>query len=254
MSVSKMKRILLILSVLLASCAVSEARKVAPEALGTTRYVVRYKQGAITTKVATAVISLEEGERGGRPVYHSRSTIKSAPVFRLFLGADYVADSWLDRGDLAPLYYATPYTKKGYPGILEYDYDAGERTIRARWVKSAQDSVKTSFPLDARTMDLLSLVHNVRFLDLTASDAPVRMHVLMRDQAASATLTCLGPDPETFPDREADHFLLKLSGRGIMENGSGNEIHLWRSRDRDCRILRLEASLSSGFMFVTVEE
>lgn len=249
-----MKKLLLILSVLLASGAVSGARSLTPEALGSVHYEVRYKLGAITTKVGTATISLEKGEWEDRPAYYTKASIKASSVFRLFLKADSFAECWLDRNSLAPLHYANPITKKGFKGSLEYDYDADSRTIESTIIKSAQDTVRATFPLDGRTLDLLALVHGVRVRDFSPSDPPVQLHVLLAGQSVAATLSYVGLDRETVPDRETDHILLKLIDRGLMENGSGNEIHLWRSRESDCRILRLEAALSSGSMIVTIQE
>ena len=254
MSDSEMRKLLLILSVLLASGAVSGARTPAPEALGTVQYEVRYKLGAITSKVATASVSLEKGERDGQPVYYTKATVKTTPVFRLFLGADCFAEAWMTRSDLSPLYYVNPLTKKGFKGIIEYDYDAGSRTIRSLAARSPQDSVRAVFPLDGRTKDLLTLLQDVRFRDFPATGAPEPMHVLLSGQSVAATLSCVGPGTEMFPDRETDHIVLRLTERGMMENGSGNEIHVWRSREADRRILRLEAALSSGFMYVTIQD
>ena len=254
MSVSEMKRFLLILSVLFASGAVCGARSLAPEALGTVKYAVRYKMGALNTKVATASISFEKGEWDDEEVYHSKASIKTTPVFRLFLGSDYVAETWLDRRDLAPVHFVNPFTKKKFAGVFEYDYDADSRTIESLAVTSPQDSVRTTFPLDGRTMDLLSLLHDVRFRKLSPSDAPIQMHVLMGGKSFAATLSCAGPDPDKVPDRESEEFVVKLTERGLMENGSGNEIHIWRSCGDDRRILILEAVLSSGFMSVTIQE
>lgn len=254
MYVSEMKRFLLILSVLLASGAVCGARSLAPDALGTVKYVVRYKMGALNTKVATASISFEKGEWDGRAAYHSKASIKTTPVFRLFLGSDYIAETWLDQRELTPVHFVNPFTKKKSAGVFEYDYDADSRVIRSLAVTSQQDSVRTTFPLDGRTMDLLSLLHDVRFSKLSASDAPVQMHVLMGGKSFAATLSCAGPDPDKVPDRESEEFVVKLTERGLMENGSGNELHIWRSRGDDRRILILEAALSSGFMSVTIQE
>ena len=39
-----------------------------------------------------------------------------------------------------------------------------------------------------------------------------------------------------------------------MENGSGNEIHLWRSTGADRRLLGLEVPLSTGSMSVSVSK
>ena len=249
-----MKKYLLILSILLASGVVSGARSLTPEALGTFNYEVRYKLGAITTKVGTATISLEKGEWDDQPAYYSKASIKASSIFRLFLGADNFAESWLDRKSLAPLHYSNPFTKKGFKGMLEYDFDADSRTIESTIIKSAQDTVRATFPLDGRTLDLLALMHDVRVRDFSPSGDPVQIHVLLAGQSVAATLSYVELDEEMFPDQEADHILLKLIDRGLMENGSGNEIHLWRSRESDCRLLRLEAVLSSGTMLVTIQD
>ena len=43
---------------------------------------------------------------------------------------------------------------------------------------------------------------------------------------------------------------LKMIGEGLMENGSGNVIILWRSTGADRCILGVEVALSSGTMIV----
>ena len=46
-----------------------------------------------------------------------------------------------------------------------------------------------------------------------------------------------------------------MTERGLMENGSGKEITVWRSTGSDCRILGLETALSgSSSMSVSIVE
>ncbi|MCR4824751.1 MAG: DUF3108 domain-containing protein [Bacteroidales bacterium] len=249
-----MKKFLFLASVLLASGVVSGARNLSSEALGTVKYAVQYKWGAINATVATASISLEKGERDDQAVYHSKALIQTTPIFKLFVGSDYVAETYLAQSNLAPVYFINPFTKNGFEGKFQYEYNADTQKIESTTVKGPQDVVKETFPLNGRTMDLLSLLHFIRFRDFSASDKPLHMHILMGGKSFAATLSLVKQDSEKFPGRDADHLLLKMTERGLMENGSGNEIDIWRSRGKDRRILGLEAPLSAGFMSVTISE
>ena len=102
-------------------------------------------------------------------------------------------------------------------------------------------------------MDMLSLLQYVRFQHFKAGESRSLL-LLMGARSVSATLTFQGADTERFPGIKTERFLLKMKERGLMENGSGNEITVWRSTGDDCRILGLETALSSGVMVVTVKE
>ena len=87
-------------------------KNVSSEALGAVQYEVRYKLGALDTKVADATISLENGKWEQQAVLHSHASIRSASVFRLFLNAEYIADAYLTPGGQEPVYSFNP-IKKG---------------------------------------------------------------------------------------------------------------------------------------------
>ena len=103
-------------------------------------------------------------------------------------------------------------------------------------------------------MDLLSLLHFVRFLDLTPDSAPIKMQILMAGKSRDARILYKGIDEEKFPGISAEKILLEMTEHGLMENGSGNEIYIWRSSGPDRRLLALETELSSGAMFVRLRQ
>ena len=251
-----MKRILLLSLTLLsalASPAATPVRTVTGEALGAVRYEANYIWGAINTKVADATITLERGKWNGSDVLHSRATISATPFFRLFLNAEYLADAYLSPTTLEPVYYLNPVKKGGKDGKIEYTFDHAAKLVKSEVVRPPADPVSASFPLDGKTMDLLSLLQYVRFLDLGEGKSE-SLHLLISGQSVRATLTCEGADPEKFPDKSVLRYRLKMVERGLMENGSGKEIVAWRSTAADRRILALEAALSTGSMTVSIQE
>ena len=244
-----MKRILSALLLLLA-CSAADARKLPAGALGTVTYDVRYKLGAMNAKVATATISLDPATREGQAAYHTHALIRTSSIFRLFLSSDYVVDAWIGQADLQPVYFINPFKKGGKEGKFECIYRGGD--IEVVTVMPPKGTERKVLPQDGRTMDLLTLLHHVRFLEMDASSRPLSLQVLMGGSAFPGVLTCEGPDAERFPGQATERFLLRLTERGLMENGSGNEIHLWRSTGTDRRLLGLEVPLSTGTMAVSI--
>lgn len=238
-----MKKLLIFLLALVASGSAPGAGNVTQEALGAVDYDVRYKLGVLNTKVATATISFEKDQWNGQPAWHSHALIRTTPVFKLFLGSDYTADAYLSRSDLSPLFFVNPFKE----GRFEYVYNAKTREIESLAVKGPDKTEATTFPLDGRTMDLLSLIHDLRFRTFPADATPLPMQLLMGGKAYPARIIFQGTDTTAFEGIAAQRILVNLE-HGLMENGSGNEIYLWRSTAPDRRILGLEAALSSGTM------
>lgn len=250
-----MKKFLLLLSAITLSGIASPAQNLPASALGTVRYDVNYKWGLVNAKVATVTISLEAATWNQLPAYHSNATVKTTPVFSLFVGSDYKTDAYLSRNNLSPLYFINPFKKNGKEGKFEYTYDATRRIIASVTVTDpAQPAVEEDFPLDGRTMDLLCLLHYVRFLPTPSSSQPIPLHVLMGGKSFAAKLHYKGLDSEHFPGQTSEHFLLELTEHGLMENGSGNELQIWRSPGEDRRLLGLEAPLNPGFMSVSISQ
>ena len=110
-----------------------------------------------------------------------------------------------------------------------------------------------TLPLDGKTMDMLSLLQYVRFQNFKAGESR-SLRLMMGANTVSATLNFQGADTERFPGVKAERFVLKMVERGLMENGSGSEITVWRSAGADRRILGLETALSSGVMVAAVKE
>ncbi|MCR5352616.1 MAG: DUF3108 domain-containing protein [Bacteroidales bacterium] len=245
-----MKRTLSALAFLLLATLATDARTLPGSALGTVAYEVRYKLGAMNAKVATATISLDPATREGRAAYHSHAVIRTSSIFRLFISSDYIVDTWIDQSDLRPMYFINPFKKKGQAGKFECIYSP--ESVESVIVMPPKEASRKKLPQDGRTMDLLSLLHYVRFLEMKPGDKPLRLQVLLGGVAYPGILSCEGPDAERIPGKGTERFLLRLTERGLMENGSGNEIHLWRSTGTDRRLLGLEVPLSTGTMAVSI--
>ena len=239
---------LLLLSALISAPA---SGSIPAESLGDVQYEVRYKLAGITSKVADATISLEKDNWNGQAVLHSHAAIRASSIFRLVMDAEYIADAYLTQARQEPLYYFNPVKKGNKEGKFECTYDAKAKEITSVFQRPPADAVTKTFPLDGLSMDLLSLLVYVRYHDIPAGSS-LSMHLLMGGKYVAATLTNQGPDTDRYPGTE--RFLLKMIDGGLMENGSGNEITVWRSTGNDRRILGLETSLSSGVMTVAIKE
>ena len=245
-----MKRVLLALSVLLLSALACGARKLPAEALGTVQYEIRYTWGAIDAKVGTITISLNPATWENQAAYHSHGFLKTSSVFKLFIGADLTVDSDVAQSDLQPLYFINPYKKGGKDCKFEFTY--GRNGVIDAVYQGPKQTLTKTWPMDGKTFDLLSLLVFVRFRD--AAEKTVNSKVLLDENCYPATLTYQGKDTEKIPGVETERFLLRLTERGVMENGSGTELLIWRSPGADRRILCLEAPLSPGFMSIRVKE
>ena len=245
---------MVVLSVFTTTAATKASHGASPESLGTFNYDVRYKNGLINAKVATATITWEESKWQNRPAYHSSALVKAAPVFALFISSDYVAETYFSHSGLAPLYFINPFKYKGKACKYEYVFHEDNKTIESISIDEDDEPEYETFPLDGRTMDLLSLLHFVRFLDLNPDSAPIKMQILMAGKSRDARILYKGIDEEKFPGIPAEKILLEMTEHGLMENGSGNEIYIWRSPGPDRRLLALETELSSGAMFVRLRQ
>lgn len=246
-----MKRFLLLLSALVLTATFCEARKLPAEALGTVKYEIRYKWGAINAKVASIDLSLAPEKWENHQAYHSKAIIKTSAVFSLFIGADMTAESYIEQSDLQPLYFINPHKKGGKDVCFTFVYNRKSKKIESTF-KGVKDTSEKTLPMDGKTYDLLSVITYVRFLD--ASKKNVDINLLLGDERYPGVLTYEGKDTEKFPGRETDRFVLRLTGRGVMENGSGNELTFWRSTGSDRKLIGLEAPISPGFMTIRIKE
>ena len=245
-----MKRILFALLAILFSASLCDARKLPAGALGTVNYDIRYTWGAIDAKVATVAISLNPGTYQGKDAYHSHAFIKTSAIFRLFIGADLTVDSYIAQSDLLPLYTINPYKKSGKDCKFEYIYDRDSRQV-TNVAQGPKETLVNKYPFDGKIFDLLTLLAYGRFLEV--EDKPVSLKLMLGETAYPAILIWQGRDSEKFPGVETDRFLLRLTERGVMENGSGNEVTLWRSVGSDCKILGLEAPINPGHMSIRIK-
>lgn len=244
-----MKKILFALLAILLPATLCGARKLPSAALGTFTYEVRYIWGAINAKVATATISLEPARWDGRDSYHSHAFVKTSAIFRLFIGADLTVDSYIAQSDLLPLYTINPYRKGGKDCKFEYIYDRDKRQV-TNVAQGPKETLTKQFAFDGKIFDLLTLLAYCRF---EAGEKSVTLTLMLGDAAYPAILSYQGKDTESFPGEEAERFLLRLTERGVMENGSGNEVTFWRSSGSDRKILGLEAAIDPGHMSIRIK-
>ena len=245
-----MKRFLFAVSAVLFSASLCLAQRLPAEALGTATYEIRYTWGAIDAKVATATVNIKSDTYEGQDAYHSHAFVKTSAIFRLFIGADLTVDGYISRSERQPLYAINPFRKGGKDCKFEYIYDKDAKRITNVW-QGPKETVETTYQYDGRTFELLSLLAFARFRETT--DKPETIRVLLGEKASMAVLTYQGKDTETFPGVTAERFLLRMTDRGVMENGSGSELVFWRSTDSSRKLLGLEAPVNPGHMSIRLK-
>lgn len=214
---------------------------------GTTTYEVRYKLGSLNMRVVTVDISWEKSKWNGEPAFHSVAVVQTVPFFRMFLGSNYYAESFYRKSDLAPLYFDNPFESGGRKSRrFEYYYHPEEETIESVSFNAPDKTEIATYTYDGKTMDYLSLLHYLRSLDLSQAKDPMQMHILVSGKSYPAELQYLGPDPDKFPDKPSDKIRIHLTEHGLMDNGSGNIIYIWRASSPDHTLLALETTLNSG--------
>lgn len=248
-----MRKIVLFLLAVAAPGWLAFSAPVSGDAFGSVTYEVRFQSKGLDTKVADATVSFEKAEWNQQKVHHAHAVIRASSIFRLFMKAEYLADAYLAPDGGRPLYYMNPVYRAGKVGKFECVYDHGAGTVTSVFLRPPADAVETVIPMDVQTMDLLSLMQYVRFLELPAG-CTLPMQVLKEGRSLPATLTSQGADSERYPGVTAERFLLSLTEGGLMENGSGNRISVWRSGGTDRKLLGLEVNLGSGVMVVSVKQ
>jgi hypothetical protein len=209
-------------------------------------YEARYLYGNLDTKVANVIISLTPDEWEGQDAYRIDLSIKVKPIFRLFLHAKYAVEGRITRPGMTPLYY---YSNTGkVEGLCKYT--EGEEGVYY-WRKPAKSPEPEIFayPNDGKTMELMSMLFFARGYDFVEGE-PVAVKALIAGRLAPGTITMEGVDTEKYPGHEAQILHLRMSERGIMENGSGTDVYIWREAGGSHLVLGLQAALGKHGMMM----
>ena len=243
----------LVLALLLSLLASLSASAGVPE--GKTQYEVRYKWGLVDTRVANAVFTVTREERDGQPALHSQVNLRATPFFRLFLLEEYKVDLFLSADGMNPLFSHAPIKKKGKEAVFDVLYDWDARMAELHTVSADENIVKT-FPMEENPMDILALFYFLQTLDISAFEEgmPLPLIVLMPRSEAPVLVYYEGIDTQEIPDTRCNRFRLQFTGRGMMENRSGNTVHIWSSAEGDHKLLRLTVPLNNGVMIARMKQ
>lgn len=243
----------LVLALLLSLLASVSASAGVPE--GKTQYEVRYKWGVVDTRVANAVFMVTREERDGQPALHSQVNLRATPFFRLFLVEEYRVDLFLSADGKKPLFSHAPLKKKGKETLFDVLYDWDARVAELHTVSVDENIVKT-FPMEERPMDIFALFYFMQTLDISEfkEGEPLPLIIMMPRSEAPVLVCYEGIDTQEIPETKCHRFLLQFTGRGMMENRSGNTVHIWSSAEGDNKLLRLTVPLNNGEMVARIKQ
>ena len=219
------------------------------DAVGTSvQYDVRFIRGAIRTKMARATISLEPATWEGRDATSATFTVHAVSIFRLLMKGEYNVTTFFDRKDATPYYYTSLIKPKGRPVHHEFFYSGYPDIIKM--TKTALDDgeklLDIDFKQDGISMDLASLSLFIRSLKPDNMSAPIRMYILMTQKRVPADIYYMGMDTEFWPGKSLIHYKVLMPERGLMEDASGNELHIWIEPDGHRNMVGLDIDLSKG--------
>ena len=243
-----MKKLAVLILALMPLLASVPVRKALPEqAKGETQYVVHYNRGGIRAKMATATLTLDDGTWQETPAYYASFSVRAASIFKLFLLDEYKVRLFLSKVDMSPYYYSFPHKKKGRQRHLEFFYkeEVVESVLRQ---EDYPEPVRQVFPKEGKlTMEVASFALFLRCLDpASIRDAALPINLLMASMSVPSELSYLGDDYTYWPGEAAHHYKVKMLGRGLLENGAGDEIHIWVSPEPEHPLRGLEILLGKG--------
>lgn len=243
-----MKKILVFILALIPLLAAMPVRKGLPEsAKGESQYEVHYNYGSIHAKMATATLTVEDATWQEMPAYFVNYTIRAANVFKLFLLNEYKVNLFLSKDDSHTYYYSFPHRKKGKERHLEFFYKENE-VESVLQTEGFPEPVRQVYATDGLpTMDIASFVFFLRSLDpAELQGGPMRANLILVTESVPSELHYLGDDYTFWPGEAAWHYRVKMLGRGLMENHTGDEIDIWISPKPEHDFRGLEVKLGKA--------
>lgn len=243
-----MKKILVFILALLPLLAAMPVRKGLPESTkGESQYEVHYNYGSIHAKMATATLTVEDATWQEMPAYFVNYTIRAANVFKLFLLNEYKVNLFLSKDDSHTYYYSFPHRKKGKERHLEFFYKENE-VESVLQTEGFPEPVRQVYATDGvPTMDIASFVFFLRSLNpAELQGGPTRANLILVTESVPSELHYLGDDYTFWPGEAAWHYRVKMLGRGLMENHTGDEIDIWISPKPEHDFRGLEVKLGKA--------
>ena len=229
-----------------------QRQQIPPEAYGTDTYSLKYKFGPIATKVAEATLSVEEATWQQEDAYVCHASIKASNIFRLFMAEEYGGRTYMSALGLDPLYSNLPFHKNGMDSKFEFIYNK-EREVVEWNIVNVKEDIHKEFPLDGYTMDLLAFSLYVRTLNPDEMTGSLPMHTMVGRELVPIRVSYFGEDPSYIKGRSAYHYIVYMTGRGMMENRSGDEVNIWvDSQSR--KLLGLQIKLNTGSLVVKIQQ
>ena len=214
------------------------------------RYDVRFKYGVFNTKVATATYGWDDSVWEKKDAYHTTVTIKTSPIFNLFLGSDYFLELYNSAEGLSPLYFHYTFSDVDF----KYRYRKSLGKTDCTIARKGQPDEHRTFPMDSRTMDLIALLNHIRFCDFETLKSPKDFNVLLSGQVFLARVSYRNTSQKKFPGKNAVCVLLELPEAGLMADGSGHEFLVWFSAAPEREVLGLEADLGKGYLTCYIKQ
>ena len=94
----------------------------------------------------------------------------------------------------------------------------------------------------------------IRSLKPESLSSPFRFYVLMTQAKVPDDLYYMGMDSEFWPGKSLVHYKILMPQRGLMEDGSGNELHVWMEADGRKEMVGLDIKLSKAHVEARLRE
>lgn len=130
-------------------------------------FTVHYKWGIINSDVGKGYFRIDSMAYKGHPVYHCSAGGRSAQFYDVFFKVREDFQSWMTMDDLKPVKFYRDTYEGGYTARNTYSFDwtPGRERIHAAITTSKRGSYSKRIPLDDCTLDLPSLICNLRNID-----------------------------------------------------------------------------------------
>lgn len=128
-------------------------------------FVVSYNWFVIWTEVGEVSLSVEKTEIENTPLYHLLGTGRTYPGWDFFFRVRDRYESWVNPGNLKPLYFKREVREGGYEIDIQYLFNRKKNYALSSCVVNRKPEEKDTLGITDCTFDVISILYYARTLD-----------------------------------------------------------------------------------------
>ena len=215
-------------------------------------YRVSYKAKMFpNTEVGAVEVKTSDSEIAGRKYYKVEGIGRTLPTYRWFFNLEDVYTVWIDTSSLRPVRFVSDIREGDYTFQSYYTYVWPDSVVRTRWRSRQNPFQEKQMPLNAESMDAISLFFNLR--SASAEDfhvgEPATLQMVLQDTVRHLHYRYLGRENKKIRNMGRFRTLKFECQLGTTEGYSftdGTIFTIWISDDENKIPLYIESPVKIG--------